>query len=223
MLKGFKNFLMRGDVIVVAVGLVVALAFSNLVKAFTDNIINPLIAAAQGGVKGPGLGWQLSQRRRQRHVPQPRRVHLRDHLLHHLYGGRVLPDHRALQVRHGSTGQDGVRRPAPDQDLPGVPVRRPEPRREQVQVLRLGRPRRHRLTDAYRSGPGTLPASISSGHRGITPRADARRRFDACYGGAPPRRDQHQSGGSARAASNGTRLPSGTGISATFRISATRV
>src|SRR5215831_645975 len=59
MLQGFKNFLMRGDVIVVAVGLVVALAFSNLVKAFTDNIINPLIAAAQGGVKGPGLGWQL--------------------------------------------------------------------------------------------------------------------------------------------------------------------
>jgi large conductance mechanosensitive channel len=58
-LRGFKNFLMRGDVVVVAVGLVVALALSNLVKAFTDNIINPLIAAAQGGVKGPGLGWQL--------------------------------------------------------------------------------------------------------------------------------------------------------------------
>lgn len=59
MWKGFRNFLMRGDVIVVAVGLVVALAFSNLVKAFTDNIINPLVASAQGGVKGPGLGWQL--------------------------------------------------------------------------------------------------------------------------------------------------------------------
>lgn len=59
MIKGFRNFLMRGDVIVVAVGLVVALAFSNLVKAFTDNIINPLIASAQGGVKGPGFGWQL--------------------------------------------------------------------------------------------------------------------------------------------------------------------
>ena len=59
MLKGFKNFLMRGDVIVVAVGLIVALAFSTLIKAFTDNIINPLITAAQGGKKGPGLGWQL--------------------------------------------------------------------------------------------------------------------------------------------------------------------
>src|SRR6516165_11889137 len=59
MLKGLRNFLMRGDVIVVAVGLVVALAFSNLVKAFTDNIINPLIAAVQPGNMGPGLGWQL--------------------------------------------------------------------------------------------------------------------------------------------------------------------
>jgi len=59
MLKGFKNFLMRGDVIVVAVGRGVALAFSNLVKAFTDNIINPLIASVQPGNIGPGLGWQL--------------------------------------------------------------------------------------------------------------------------------------------------------------------
>jgi large conductance mechanosensitive channel len=59
MLKGFQNFLMRGEVIVVAVGLAVALAFSNLIKAFTDDIINPLIAADQGTVKGPGLGWQL--------------------------------------------------------------------------------------------------------------------------------------------------------------------
>jgi large conductance mechanosensitive channel len=59
MLTGFRNFLMRGDVIVVAIGLVVALAFSNLVKAFTDDIINPLVAAAQPGNLGPGLGWQL--------------------------------------------------------------------------------------------------------------------------------------------------------------------
>ena len=58
-LKGFRDFLMRGNVIVVAVGLSVALAFSNLVKAFTDDIINPLVAAAQGSAKGPGLGWQL--------------------------------------------------------------------------------------------------------------------------------------------------------------------
>lgn len=60
MLKGFKNFLMRGDVIVVAVGLVVALAFSTLISAFTTFIINPLIASAQGG-KAIGLGVQLGR------------------------------------------------------------------------------------------------------------------------------------------------------------------
>lgn len=59
-MKGFRDFVMRGDVITVAVGLVVALAFSNLVKAFTDSIINPLVAAAQPGV-ALGLGWQLGK------------------------------------------------------------------------------------------------------------------------------------------------------------------
>lgn len=58
MFKGFRDFVMRGDVITVAVGLVVALAFSNLVKAFTDSVINPLVAAAQPNAT-LGLGWQL--------------------------------------------------------------------------------------------------------------------------------------------------------------------
>ncbi len=64
MLKGFKNFLMQGDLIVVAVGLVVALAFSTLIKAFTDSIITPLVnAAAGGGATGKGLGWTLNGQR----------------------------------------------------------------------------------------------------------------------------------------------------------------
>jgi large conductance mechanosensitive channel len=56
--KGFRDFIMRGDVITVAVGLVVALAFSNLVKAFTDTVIDPLVAAAQPHA-ALGLGYQL--------------------------------------------------------------------------------------------------------------------------------------------------------------------
>jgi large conductance mechanosensitive channel len=58
-MRGFKNFLMRGDVIVVAVGLVVALAFSMLITAFTTYIINPFVAAA-GGKAGNGLGFYVS-------------------------------------------------------------------------------------------------------------------------------------------------------------------
>ena len=54
-MKGFKNFLMRGDVIVVAVGLVVALAFSNLITNFATDIINPLVQSFKGGKVGLGV------------------------------------------------------------------------------------------------------------------------------------------------------------------------
>lgn len=60
MFKGFKHFLMRGDVVVTAVGLIVALALSTLIKAFTDSIIDPLIARAQGE-HSIGLGVQLGR------------------------------------------------------------------------------------------------------------------------------------------------------------------
>ncbi|MBV9094585.1 MAG: MscL family protein [Streptosporangiaceae bacterium] len=57
-MQGFRNFLMRGDVITVAVGLVVALAFSGLVAAFTADIIKPIVNRAQGKTS-MGLGVQL--------------------------------------------------------------------------------------------------------------------------------------------------------------------
>jgi large conductance mechanosensitive channel len=64
MLRGFKNFLMQGDLIIIAVGLVVALAFSGLILAFTSNIVTPLInAIAGGGAAGKGIGWTLNGQR----------------------------------------------------------------------------------------------------------------------------------------------------------------
>jgi large conductance mechanosensitive channel len=58
MLTGFKNFLMRGDIVVVAVGLAIALAFSALIASFTANIISPIVSRAQGS-HAVGLGVQL--------------------------------------------------------------------------------------------------------------------------------------------------------------------
>src|SRR5580698_2948991 len=64
MLKGFRNFLMQGELIVIAVGLVIALAFSTLILAFTSNIITPLVnAAGGGGAAGKGLGWTINGQR----------------------------------------------------------------------------------------------------------------------------------------------------------------
>jgi large conductance mechanosensitive channel len=60
MLTGFKNFLMRGDIVTVAIGLAVALAFSALIASFTANIISPIVSRAQGS-HSVGLGVQLGQ------------------------------------------------------------------------------------------------------------------------------------------------------------------
>jgi large conductance mechanosensitive channel len=49
---------MRGDIVTVAVGLAVALAFSALIAAFTADIIKPIVARAQGS-HSVGLGIQL--------------------------------------------------------------------------------------------------------------------------------------------------------------------
>ena len=57
--RGFKNFLMQGDLVVVAVGLSIALAFSVLVQAFTGTIITPLVNAAGGGGTD-GLGVRVN-------------------------------------------------------------------------------------------------------------------------------------------------------------------
>ena len=45
MLKGFKEFISRGNVVELAVGVIIGAAFKNIVDALVDGIINPLIAA----------------------------------------------------------------------------------------------------------------------------------------------------------------------------------
>lgn len=60
MLQGFKEFIMRGNVIELAVGVVIGAAFTAVVTAFSDAIINPLLAAL-GGVDYPGLGFYVRE------------------------------------------------------------------------------------------------------------------------------------------------------------------
>lgn len=59
MLKGFKDFLMRGNVIDLATAVVVGAAFTAIVTAFTTNIIEPLINSIGGTDQAEGLGFTI--------------------------------------------------------------------------------------------------------------------------------------------------------------------
>jgi len=48
MLKGFRQFLLRGNVVDLAVGVVVGAAFGAVVAAFVKDLLTPLIAAVAG-------------------------------------------------------------------------------------------------------------------------------------------------------------------------------
>ena len=58
MLKGFKDFLFRGNIVDLAVAVVVGTAFTALVAAFTSSFIDPIIASL-GGVDAEGLGFRV--------------------------------------------------------------------------------------------------------------------------------------------------------------------
>ncbi|MEL7976670.1 large conductance mechanosensitive channel protein MscL [Isoptericola sp. F-RaC21] len=56
LLAGFKEFVMRGNVVDLAVGIVIGGAFTAVVTGLLDGIINPLIAAIFGQPDISGVG-----------------------------------------------------------------------------------------------------------------------------------------------------------------------
>jgi len=48
MLKGFRDFVLRGNVVDLAVGVVIGAAFGTVVTAFVKDLLTPLIAALAG-------------------------------------------------------------------------------------------------------------------------------------------------------------------------------
>ena len=58
MIKGFRDFILRGNVIDLAIAVVIGTAFAAVVKAFTDALITPLINAV-GKPTSEGLGVSL--------------------------------------------------------------------------------------------------------------------------------------------------------------------
>ena len=57
-MQGFKDFIMRGNVVELAVAVVIGSAFAAVVNKVVENLINPILAAV-GGVNADGLGYRL--------------------------------------------------------------------------------------------------------------------------------------------------------------------
>jgi large conductance mechanosensitive channel len=60
MLRGFKDFIMRGNVVDLAVGIVIGAAFTTLVTQFTDSFLKPLIGAIGGHPGKAGASFELN-------------------------------------------------------------------------------------------------------------------------------------------------------------------
>jgi large conductance mechanosensitive channel len=64
-LQGFKDFIMRGNVVDLAVGIVIGAAFTALITAFTTSFLEPLIRVPGGGgelagsftIRGQEFDW----------------------------------------------------------------------------------------------------------------------------------------------------------------------
>ena len=129
MMKNFKNFLLQGELIVIAVGLVVALAFSTLIKSFTDSIITPLVNALEGTRSGSsGLGWTVNGQRIEVGAFISAIVYFVIFIVV-IYFALVVP-YRAYMARKGTTvfGPPAATKKCPrclSSDLPGEATRCP--------------------------------------------------------------------------------------------------
>ncbi|RKN31571.1 large conductance mechanosensitive channel protein MscL [Micromonospora musae] len=61
MLKGFKDFIMRGNVVDLAVGVVIGAAFTGVVTAFTTSFLKPIIKFVGGGEDQFAGAWEISK------------------------------------------------------------------------------------------------------------------------------------------------------------------
>ena len=60
MIKEFRDFILRGNLVDLAVAVVIGTAFAALVKSFTDNLITPILALIGGKPDLTGLRFDIS-------------------------------------------------------------------------------------------------------------------------------------------------------------------
>ncbi|MGM0446194.1 MAG: large conductance mechanosensitive channel protein MscL [Bacillota bacterium] len=62
MLKGFKKFILKGNVVEMAVGIIIGLAFNKIITSFVNDVLMPPLSLIIGKVNFSNLYINLSQR-----------------------------------------------------------------------------------------------------------------------------------------------------------------
>ena len=60
-MRGFKAFLLRGNVVDLAIGVVIGIAFAAVIGAFVKDLVTPLIAAIGGKPDFSALSFTINQ------------------------------------------------------------------------------------------------------------------------------------------------------------------
>ena len=103
--REFRDFINKGDVVTIAVGLIMALYFTKIVDAVLNGVINPIIAAIFGQPSFVDIGFDIGRRP---HLDRAR--HRRRHQLRRR-GVLPVPDRQGVQPHTRS------RRPAAETEI----------------------------------------------------------------------------------------------------------
>ncbi len=61
MMNEFRDFIAKGNVMDMAVGIIIGAAFTAIVTSLVNDLINPIISLFTGGIDFSGLGVRLSE------------------------------------------------------------------------------------------------------------------------------------------------------------------
>lgn len=60
MLQEFKTFIARGNVLDLAVGIIIGAAFTSIVNSLVEDLVNPILGLIIGGIDFSNLYWVMS-------------------------------------------------------------------------------------------------------------------------------------------------------------------
>ena len=73
-LNEFRAFIMRGNVVDLAVGIIIGAAFTGMVNSLVKDVFNPLIGLLVGGIDFSNVFVTLNGPALRRHSPTPRQA-----------------------------------------------------------------------------------------------------------------------------------------------------